>query len=90
MIKLFVGNLPFSATGADLDGFFLAQGFTVKNIQIISDRDTKKSRGFAFVEVEDGHADELIEQCHDQQFMGRRMQVNVARPREEREKTNRR
>lgn len=80
--NLYVGNLPYSATADDLREAFSAYG-TVSRSQVISDRDTGRSKGFGFVEMEDG-ADAAIEALNGKEFQGRRMTVNEARPREER------
>lgn len=82
--KLYVGNLPFSTTDADLQGLF-AQAGTVKSAQVIKDRASGRSKGFGFVEM--GSADEAqnaISMFHSKDFGGRALTVNIARPREER------
>src|SRR5439155_21436055 len=80
--NLYVGNLPFSATADDLTQAFSAHG-TVTRAQIVSDRETGRSRGFGFVEMSDG-ADEAIAKLNGAEFQGRTLTVNEARPREER------
>ena len=80
--NLYVGNLPFSATADDLTQAFAAHG-TVIRAQIVSDRETGRSRGFGFVEMSDG-ADEAIAKLNGAEFQGRTLTVNEARPREER------
>lgn len=80
--KLYVGNISFDTTSDDLVQAFSQFG-TVLGAQIVSDRDTGRSRGFAFVEMHSG-ADEAIAGMHGQQFQGRTLTVNEARPREER------
>jgi RNA recognition motif-containing protein len=82
--KLFVGNLPFSATENDLQDYFAAAG-TVIAVNIMQDRATGRSRGFAFIEMgSQAEADAAISQFHGKEFQGRALTVNEARPREER------
>src|SRR5246500_5659626 len=82
--KLFVGNLPFSATENDLQDYFATAG-TVIAVNIMQDRATGRSRGFAFVEMgSQSEADAAIAQYHGKEFQGRALTVNEARPREER------
>jgi cold-inducible RNA-binding protein len=82
--KLFVGNLPFSATENDLQDYFAGAG-TVIAVNIMQDRATGRSRGFAFVEMgSQTEADAAISQFHGKEFQGRPLTVNEARPREER------
>lgn len=83
--KLYVGNLPFQTTSDDLVQAFSQYG-TVLGAQIVADRDTGRSRGFAFVEMHDG-ADEAIAALHGAQLGGRTLTVNEAKPREERPRT---
>jgi RNA recognition motif-containing protein len=80
--KLYVGNLPFSTTADDLLEAFGNFG-TVTQAQVVSDRETGRSRGFAFVEMADG-AEGAIDNLNGAQFQGRTLTVNEARPREER------
>jgi RNA recognition motif-containing protein len=80
--NLYVGNLAFGTTQADLEQLFGQYG-TVTKAQIITDRETGQSRGFAFVEMASG-ADEAIKALNLSQFQGRSITVNEARPREER------
>ena len=82
--RLFVGNLSFNSTEGDLLDLFKQAGNVVK-CELIVDKFTNKSRGFAFVEM--GTQDETnkaIEQFNGQDFGGRKITVNEARPREER------
>jgi RNA recognition motif-containing protein len=83
--KLYVGNLPFSSTADELRDAFAQHG-TVTSAQVVSDRETGRSRGFAFVEMADG-AENAIAALHGTQFQGRTLTVNEARPREERPRT---
>jgi RNA recognition motif-containing protein len=82
--KLYVGNLSYSTTEEDLRSLF-AQAGTVKSVALITDRDTGRSKGFAFVEMESAEqAQQAISQFHGAQFQNRVLTVNIARPREER------
>ena len=82
--KLYVGNLPFDATEEQVSEFFSQVG-EVNSVKIITNRETGKSRGFCFVEMEnDDEADQAIEKLNDTELEGRKIVVNVARPREER------
>ena len=81
--KLYVGNLSFGITGDDLQEHF-AQAGTVESVKIIEDRETGRSRGFGFVEMSSAEeAQAAIEQFNGQDFDGRNLVVNEARPREE-------
>ena len=80
--NLYVGNLPFQTTEEDLMQLFGQYGSVIK-VQIISDRDTGRSRGFAFVEMGDG-VEAAVEATNGMEYGGRRLSVNEARPREER------
>jgi cold-inducible RNA-binding protein len=82
--KLFVGNLPFTATENDLQDYF-AQAGAVAAVNIMQDRATGRSRGFAFVEMSSqDDATKAITMFHQKDFQGRALTVNEARPREER------
>lgn len=82
--RLYVGNLPFSAMEDDLQDEFSKFGTVVK-ATIVTDRETGRSRGFGFVEMSsESEAQAAIEGCDGQEFGGRMLQVNIARPREER------
>jgi RNA recognition motif-containing protein len=83
-VKLFVGNLPYSITDADLHTMFSPHGEVV-SAQVVSDRATGRSKGFGFVEMGDqGAADAAIAALGGQDHGGRPLTVNVAKPREER------
>jgi RNA recognition motif-containing protein len=87
MKNLFVGNLPFRLSEAELSQglrtLFEAFG-TVERVSIITDRDTGKPRGFAFVEMEDDEAaTKAVAGLHGADFEGRPLNVSEARPREE-------
>lgn len=82
--KLFVGNLAFSTTENDLRDAFAAFG-TVMEVNLMLDRETGKSRGFAFVTMASAEeAEKAIQNLHGKNVGGRDLTVNVARPREER------
>ncbi len=82
--KLYVGNISFRTTEDDLRDLFSAHG-NVSRATMVTDRDTGRSRGFAFVEMSsDAEAKAAIEALDGQTVDGRTIQVNVARPREER------
>jgi RNA recognition motif-containing protein len=80
--NLYVGNLPFTTTQQDLEQLFGQYG-TVTKAQVITDRETGRSRGFGFVEMSSG-ADEAIAAMNGAEYQGRRLTVNEAKPREER------
>src|SRR5688572_2905492 len=82
--KLYVGNLPFASTAQDLEALFGQVG-TVSVVEIIFDKFTGRSRGFAFVTMGSGdEAQQAVEKFHGFQMEGRALAVNIARPREER------
>jgi len=82
--KLYVGNLSYSTTEDDLRQLF-SQAGNVKSVSVIKDRDTGRSKGFAFVEMgSDDDAQKAISQFNGQSFQDRSLKVNVARPREDR------
>jgi RNA recognition motif-containing protein len=82
--KLYVGNLAFQTTSQDLQELF-AQAGTVESAQIIEDRDTGRSKGFAFVEMStEEEAASAIDQFNGKEIGGRMLKVNEARPRENR------
>ncbi len=78
--KLYVGNLSFRTTEASLRELFSQYG-TVSSVSIITDRETGQSRGFGFVEMEDG-SDEAISALDNRDYEGRNLKVNEAKPRE--------
>ena len=85
MKKLYVGNLPFSATEESLHDFFSQAGVSPSAVNLIRDRFTGQSRGFAFVEISnDEEADRAINSMNGQNFGGRNLVVNEARPQEQR------
>lgn len=80
--KLYVGNLPFSASESEITDLFGEYG-TIVSVNLITDRETGRPRGFGFIEMEDG-AQEAIESLNGADMGGRSLKVNEARPREER------
>src|SRR4051812_40097723 len=83
-VKVYVGNLPYSATDADLRDLFSAYG-TVESASVISDRDSGRSKGFGFVELgTKEEAQAAIDALNGKDHEGRALVVNEARPREER------
>jgi RNA recognition motif-containing protein len=83
-VRLFVGNLPYSATEVDIRQHFGTVGDPLQ-IVIPTDRETGRPRGFAFVDYDDrGVAERAIQQLHGQPFKGRPLSVSEARPREAR------
>ena len=82
--RLFVGNLSYQTMENDLQDYFSGAG-VVTSVNLMLDKMTGKSRGFAFVEFgSQEEANKAIEQFHNKEFQGRTLTVNVARPREER------
>ena len=85
--NLYVGNLPFTTTADDLREAF-GQFGAVTRAQVVEDRETGRSRGFAFVEMADG-ADQAITNLDGAQYQGRTLTVNEAKPREDRPRQDR-
>jgi len=82
--KLFVGGFPYSTTSSQLEDMFSKIG-KVNSCEVIKNRDTGQSKGFGFIEMEnDKEADEAIEKLNDTELEGRKIVVNVAKPRVER------
>jgi RNA recognition motif-containing protein len=82
--KLYVGNLSFRVTSEDLQEHFATAG-AVESANVVYDRETGRSRGFGFVEMADEDAaNAAIAQFNGQEYDGRNMVVNEARPREDR------
>lgn len=78
--KLYVGNLPFSTTDQDLREVFEKHG-TVESVAVVSDRETGRSRGFAFVEMDDAGADAAMRAIDGNEMGGRSLRVNEAHER---------
>jgi RNA recognition motif-containing protein len=82
--NIYVGNLVWDATSDDLLGLFQEHG-AVARAQVITDRETGRSRGFGFVEMDnDGEAQKAIDALNGHDFKGRPLTVNEAKPREDR------
>ena len=83
MKKIFVGNLDFGATEESLRSLFSPHG-AVESVNLVTDRETGRSRGFAFVEMAEGDADKAITALNGTKVGGRALNVNEARPKPER------
>lgn len=82
MVKtLFVGNLPWNTTPDELTSAFGEYG-NIVNSRIIADRETGRSKGYGFVEVEDIDAEKVITSLNGKEFKGREITVNEAKPKE--------
>jgi RNA recognition motif-containing protein len=82
--RLFVGNLSYQTMENDLQEYF-SQAGVVSSVNLMLDKFTGKSRGFAFVEYgSNDEANKAVEMFHNKEFQGRQLTVNIARPREER------
>jgi len=82
-MNIYVGNLAYTATEDGLKAAFEAFG-TVQSVKVVRDRDSGRSRGFAFVEMEDGEgAQNAVAEMNGKDFNGRNLVVNEARPREQ-------
>lgn len=85
MKRLYVGNLPYKTSNDDLKDMFIQVAPSVTSAQVMMDRITGRSRGFAFVEIDnDSEADAAIAEMNGKEMEGRKLTVNEARPREER------
>lgn len=83
-MKLYVGNLSYNVSSSDLEQLFAQYG-AVRSAQVITDRDTGRSKGFGFVEMSDDNAArQAIQALNEKEHDGRPLTVNEARPREER------
>jgi len=78
--KLYVGNLPFSATEDDVTALFSQHG-TVHSVALINDRETGRPRGFGFVEIDDDVLQTMIQALDGQEMDGRALRVNEAQDR---------
>ena len=84
MKNLYVGNLPHSTTDTELRNLFAAHG-AVENVSIITDRETGRARGFAFVEMTDaGEAEKAIAALNGSELGGRVLKINEAKPKTDR------
>jgi RNA recognition motif-containing protein len=86
--NIYVGNLPYNSTDQDLQNLFEQYG-TVHSAKVITDRETGRSRGFGFVEMDPEGSEAAIQALDGQQFEGRTLKVNQARPREPRQQQRR-
>jgi cold-inducible RNA-binding protein len=77
--KIFVGNLSFQTTESDITNAFAQYG-DVESVSIITDRDSGRSKGFGFVQMDEGGADKAIASLNGSQLDGRSLTVNEARP----------
>ena len=80
MTKIYVGNLPFTATDASVTQLFAQHG-QVNSVALITDRETGRPRGFGFVEMDDSGAAAAIQALHGQAMEGRSLNVTVAKDR---------
>ena len=81
--RLYVGNLPFSASEQEVQELFARNGRNVTEVKLVTDRDTGRPRGFGFVEMgTQDDADGAIRELHGTQFGGRALTVNEARERQ--------
>ena len=83
MKKIFVGNLDFGATEESIHSLFAPYG-SVESVHLVVDRETGRSRGFAFVEMAEGDANKAIAALNGKNVGGRALNVNEARPKPER------
>lgn len=81
MTKLYVGNLPFTATDESVNALFSKHG-TVEKVSLISDRDTGRPRGFGFVEMSNADASRAMQALNGTDFDGRALKVSEAQERE--------
>jgi len=89
MTNIFVGNLSYQTTENELEAAFAPYG-AVERISVVRDRDTGQARGFAFVEMTNkDEASKAIQSLNGKEFYGRALNVNEARPKEERGGGNR-
>ena len=86
--NIYVGNLPFSTNEDEIRELFSSYG-TVESVNLITDRETGRLRGFGFVEMSNG-GQEAIDALHQRELGGRNLNVNVAKPRQERSSRDRR
>ncbi len=77
--SIYVGNLPWSATEDEIHSLFAAHG-NVLSVKLVTDRETGRARGFAFVEMDDADAIAAVEALDNSSFGGRTLRVNEARP----------
>ncbi len=81
MKRLFIGNLPYQATEAQLQDWFTQAGFQADSVQIVRDKFTGQARGFGFADFSnDDDAERAVQGCNGKEFLGRPIVVNEARP----------
>jgi RNA recognition motif-containing protein len=81
--RIYVGNLPYTATEADIKEAFEKHG-AVHSVDVMIDRETGRARGFAFVDMDDADADKAIQAMNGANLAGRALRVNEARERTDR------
>ena len=81
MTKLFIGNLPFSATEQSVRALFEPHG-TIESLALINDRDTGRPRGFGFIEMSSADASKAMQALNGKDFEGRALKVNEAQAKE--------
>jgi RNA recognition motif-containing protein len=81
--NIYVGNLPYSTSEAEIRGLFEQFG-TVESIRLITDRDTGRPKGFGFVEMDSEEADRAIKELNGKELGGRSLRINEAQERRER------
>lgn len=86
-MKLYVGNLPFTATEDQVRTLFAAHG-TVDKVSLVNDRETGRPRGFGFVEMPEGDAHSAIQATNGRELDGRALRVNEAQERPQRPRSN--
>ena len=88
-MNIYVGNLPYSISESELETLFTEYG-SVKSVKIIMDRDSGRSKGFGFVEMDESvEGQEAIRNLDSKEVSGRNLKVNEAKPREERPRRDR-
>lgn len=78
MKSIYVGNIPYTATKEQISEIFSKYG-EVKSVKIILDKETKKPKGFCFVEMQDNEALQAISNLNNKEFLGRSLRVNEAK-----------
>jgi len=85
-MKLYVGNLPYQATEADIEGLFTEAGITLDSVSLVRDKFSGQARGFGFVEIgDDEQARRAISTCNGKDLLGRTLVINEAQQRPPRE-----